>query len=155
MAEPADLSPTIIEALYSEALVLADEARATFDLSGRLDLAGEDEDLARVALSCEALRTTTRMMHAIAWLLNKRAHFAGEISEFQLRHHGRLPPAQPASSPEQLAMLGPDTQELIRRTERFHARIARLDTAWRERFAMHPSAIHRLRDRIGREMGAI
>ncbi|HSQ95828.1 MAG TPA: DUF1465 family protein [Croceibacterium sp.] len=154
MAEPADLSPTIIESLYCEALVLADEARAAFDLSGRLDIVGEDEDLARVALSCEALRTTTRMMHAIAWLLNQRAHFAGEISEFQLRHHGRLPPAQPESKRELLDVLGWETQELIRRTERFHARIARLDKAWRDRFAMHPSAIHHLRDRIGREMGA-
>jgi regulator of CtrA degradation len=154
MAEPADLSPTIIESLNCEALVLADEARAVFDLSGRLDLAGEDEDLARVALSCEALRTTTRMMHAIAWLLNQRAYFAGEISEFQLRHHGRLPPSQPESKPAQLARLGPDTQELILRTERFHARIARLDKAWRDRFEMNPSAIHRLRDRIGRELGA-
>ena len=35
MAEPAQLSPTIIETLYSEALVLADEARGAFDLSGR------------------------------------------------------------------------------------------------------------------------
>jgi regulator of CtrA degradation len=155
MAEPADLSPTIIESLYCEALVLADEARAAFDLSGRLDIAGENEDLARVALSCEALRTTTRMMHAIAWLLNQRAYFSGEISEFQLRHHGRLPPAQPASSPEQLEMLGPATQELIRRTERFHARIARLDQAWRDRFAMHPSAIHRLRDRLQTELRAL
>jgi regulator of CtrA degradation len=155
MAATADLSPTIIESLYREALVLADEARAAFDLSGRLDLAGEDEDLARVALSCEALRTTTRMMHAIAWLLNQRAYFAGELSEFQLRQHGRLPSAQPASSPEQLAMLGPETQELIRRTERFHERIARLDRAWRQRFAMHPSAIHRLRERLGREIGAV
>jgi regulator of CtrA degradation len=155
MAEPADLSPTIIESLYSEALALADEARAAFDLSGRLDLAGEDEDLARVALSCEALRTTTRMMHAIAWLLNQRAFFAGEISEFQLRHHGRLPPAQPTSSAEQMEMLGPSTQELIRRTERFHARIARLDKAWRDRFAMYPTAIHRLRDRISHELGAV
>lgn len=154
MAEPADLSPTIIESLYCEALVLADEARAAFDLSGRLDIVGEDEDLARVALSCEALRTTTRMMHAIAWLLNQRAYFSGEISEFQLRHHGRLPSAQPLSRPDQLAMLGPDTQELILRTERFHARIARLDKAWRERFAMHPSAIHRLYERIGKEIGA-
>jgi regulator of CtrA degradation len=155
MAETADLSPTIIESLYCEALELADEARAVFDLSGRLDLVGEDKDLARVALSCEALRTTTRMMHAIAWLLNQRAYFAGELSEFQLRHHGRLPPDQPPSSEEQLAMLGPDTQELIRRTERFHARITRLDNAWRERFAMYPSAIHRLRDRLGREVGSL
>ena len=155
MAQTADLSPTIIESLYGEALVLADEARAAFDLSGRLDIVGEDEDLARVALSCEALRTTTRMMHAIAWLLNQRAYFAGELSEFQLRQHGRLPASQPHSSPETLDMLGPTTQELIRRTERFHARIARLDNAWRERFAMHPSAIHRLRERIGRELGAV
>ena len=154
MAEPTDLSPTIIESLYGEALLLADEARAAFDLSGRLDIIGEDEDLARVALSCEALRTTTRMMHAIAWLLNRRAYFSGEISEFQLRHHGRLPPGQPASSPDQLAMLGEATQDLIRRTERFHARIARLDKAWRERFALYPSGIERLRDRIGRELGA-
>jgi regulator of CtrA degradation len=155
MSEPADLSPTIVESLYCEALVLADEVRAAFDLSGRLDLAGDDEDLARVALSCEALRTTTRMMHAIAWLLNQRAYFARELSEFQLRQHGRLPPSQPGSSEEHMAMLGPGTQEIILRTERFHARIARLDTAWRERFAMHPTAIHRLRERLGREMGAV
>ena len=154
MTAPADLSPTIIESLYSEALVLADEARATFDLSGRLGPVGADEDLARVALSCEALRTTTRMMHAIAWLLNQRAYFAGELSEFQLRHHGRLPPAQPPSSEKQLALLGPETRDLIRRTERFHARIARLDKAWRDRFAMYPSAIHRLHDRLGSELGA-
>jgi regulator of CtrA degradation len=94
------------------------------------------------------------MMHAIAWLLNQRAYFAGEISEFQLRHHGRLPSAQPLGKPEQLAMLGPDTQDLILRTERFHARVARLDQAWRDRFAMQASAIHRLRDRIGKEIGA-
>lgn len=154
MAEPADISPTIIDSLYGEALELADEVRAAFDLSGRLDLAGENEDLARIALSCEALRTTTRMMHAIAWLLNQRAFFAGELSEFQLRHHGRLPPGQPAAEDEQLAMLGSDLVELIRRTERFHARIARLDAAWRERFRMYPAAIHRLRDRLGSEMGA-
>ena len=153
MSEPADLSPTIIESLYGEALELADEVRAAFDLSGPLDLAGEDEDLARIALSCEALRTTTRMMHAIAWLLNQRAFFAGELSEYQLRHHGRLPPGQPLSDGEQLAMLGPVLVELIRRTERFHARIARLDTAWRHHFAMHPEAIHQLHDRLGTALG--
>jgi regulator of CtrA degradation len=52
-------------------------------------------------------------------------------------------------------MLGPDTQELILRTERFHARVARLDKAWRMRFAMHPSAIHRLRDRLQTELRAL
>ena len=153
MAEPADLSPTIVDALYCEALLLADEARGAFDLSGRLTAASEDEDLARVALSCEALRITTRMMHAIAWLLNQRAYFAGELSEFQLRRHGRLPPPQPDSSPDQVALLGPELEDLIERTRRFYARIERLDMAWRDYFAMHPAAIHRLRERLGHAVG--
>jgi len=149
MGETADLSPTIVDALYGEALALADEARAAFDLSGRLTLASEDEDLARIALSCEALRTTTRMMHAIAWLLNQRAYFAGELSEFQLRRHGRLPPRQGDAAPDNIAILGPRLADLIERTRRFYARVERLDRAWRDHFAMHPAAIHRLRERLG------
>ena len=149
MAVTADLSPTIVDALYCEALILADDARAAFDLSGRLTSASEDEDLARIALSCEALRTTTRMMHAIAWLLNQRAYFAGELSEFQLRRHGRLPPPQPDAPNENIALLGPELADLIERTQRFYARIERLDLAWRNHFAMQPAAIHRLRERLG------
>ena len=149
MNQTADLSPTIVDALYREALELADRVRAAFDLSGRLTAASEDEDLARIALSCEALRTTTRMMHAIAWLLNQRAFLAGELSEFQLRRHGRLPPAKPDVGQEQLAMLGPEFAELVERTVRFYARIERLDQAWRTRFEMQPAAVHRLRERIG------
>jgi regulator of CtrA degradation len=155
MAETADLSPTIIDSLYGEALLLADEARAAFDLSGRLDGGSLDDDLARIALSCEALRTTTRMMHAIAWLLNQRAYFAGELSEFQLRHHGRLPPAQPDGDPAQRALLTPELVELIERTRRFYARIERLDAAWRKRFAMQPAAVHRLRERLGVAVSAL
>ncbi len=154
MADTADLSPTIVDALYCEALVLADEARSAFDLSGRLTRAAEDEDLARIALSCEALRTTTRMMHAIAWLLNQRAFFAGELSEFQLRRHGRLPPPQPDPEPDQLALLDPELRDLTERTRRFYARVERLDRAWRNHFAMHPAAIHRLRERLGRAVNA-
>lgn len=149
MTQTADLSPTIVDALYCEALELADKVRAAFDLSGRLSAAAADEDLTRIALSCEALRTTTRMMHAIAWLLNQRAFLAGELSEFQLRRHGRLPPAKPDDGQEQLALLGPEFVELVERTRRFYARIERLDQAWRTRFEMQPAAIHRLRERLG------
>ena len=154
MADTADLSPTIVDALYCEALVLADEARAAFDLSGRLTRAAEDEDLARIALSCEALRTTTRMMHAIAWLLNQRAFFAGELSEFQLRRNGRLPPPQPEPEPDKLALLDSELRDQTERTRRFYARVERLDRAWRNHFAMHPAAIHRLRERLGRAVNA-
>ncbi len=152
MANPADISPAIVETLYCDALALADEARAAFDMSGRLDDIVENEEMARIALSCEALRTTTRMMHALAWLLNHRAYFAGELSEFQLRRHGRLPAAQPEGDPAQLAMLDVRLQELVARSKRFYSRIARLDHAWRTRFTMHPAAVHRLRDRLGNSM---
>lgn len=152
MAETSDLSPTIVERLYHDALALADEARASFDLSGRLDEAVEGKDFSRIALSCEALRTTTRMMHAIAWLLNQRAFFQGELSEFQLRRHGRLPPARIDGDPPTDISLPHDIHDMVERTKRFYARIARLDRAWREHYAMQPAAVHRLRDRLDQQM---
>ena len=148
----ADINPRIVEALYNEALLLADETRAAFDLSGRLDDASEDEDLARIALSCEALRTTTRMMHIIAWLLNQRAYFNGDISELQLRRHGRLPSKHSRSDPEQLAMIDANTRGLILTSERLYARISRLDAAWQAKYEMRPSAVERLRERLSTQV---
>ena len=150
MKTPTDINQPIIETLYCEALVLADEVRAAFDLT---PARAGDEDLVRIALSVEGLRTTTRMMHVLAWLLNHRAYFSGELSEFQLRRHGVLPPDRPAD-PEQLALLEPATCVLIAETEAFHRRIARLDAAWRDHFVVQPAAVHRLRERLGREFGA-
>jgi len=149
MTGPTDINPHIVEALYNEALLLADETRAVFDLSGRLDDASVDEDLARIALSCEALRTTTRMMHVIAWLLNQRAFFKGEITQLQLRRHGRLPSKSSRSNLDQLSLLDPEIRGLVATTERLYARIERLDAAWQENFRMEPSAIVRLRERVG------
>ena len=149
MDHTANINPRIIEGLYCEALVLSDEVRAAFDLSARADDPALDEDAARIALSCEALRTTTRMMHAIAWLLNHRAFLAGELSEFQLRRHGRLAPDFPMADPERTAMLGPDIRELISTTEQFYARLLRIDRGWREREPGAPAALDRLRERLG------
>jgi len=149
MVETLTISPRIIEALYCEALVLSDEVRAAFTLSGRLEVAGADEDLARAALSAEGLRTTTRMMHAIAWLLNHRAYFMGEISEIQLRRHGRLCVDRRKAEPEQALFLDPAIRDLVGATQRFYERLLRLDAAWRlssDRPAS--SAIQRLRERI-------
>ena len=151
MTTPSDINQPIIEALYCEALVLADEVRSAFDLS---PARAGSEDLVRIALSVEGLRTTTRMMHVLAWLLNHRAYFSGELSETQLRRHGVLPPDRPAD-PEQLALLQPETCSLIAETEAFHGRIARLEAAWRDRFAVRSDAVHRLRERIGREFGGL
>lgn len=152
MSEPLAINPRIVEALYCEALVLSDEVRHAFALSGRLERAGAEEDLARVALSAEGLRTTTRMMHSIAWLLNHRAYFMGEINEFQLRHHGRLAAEYGHSEPEQLALLPAETADLVQRTRRFYDRLMRLDQAWRLTGSGRPSVIERLRERIERRL---
>lgn len=158
MSEPTTINPRIIDGLYCEALVLSDEVRAAFDMSGRLSIGIADEDIgsrvadgdmARVAFSCEALRTTTRMMHALAWLLNHRAYIAGELSEFQLKRHGRLAPDRPCTDPEQIALLDPQVRALIETTMRFYARLIRLDNDWRERDPHTPSAVAALRERIG------
>ena len=143
MALPADINPRIVDSLYCDALLLADELRARF--GGDFSI-GED-CAARVALSCEGLRATTRTMHCLAWLLNHRAYFAGEISEFQLRRHGRLP--APSASGD-LAMVPDDAARLVRMSERLFARIERLEAAWRRGDAMQdgPSAIERLRQRL-------
>lgn len=148
MSEPLAINARIIEGLYCEALILADDVRGAFTLSGRLDQTGTGEDLARVALSCEALRTTTRMMHAVAWLLNHRAYLAGDLSEFQLRRHGKLAEDTEPADPARLSALDPDIRELVIATEHFHARLLRLDHAWRHTGADSTSAITRLRDRV-------
>ena len=147
---PSDISQPIIEALYCEALVLADEVRAAFDLRP-VDGPDSDGDRLRLAMSVEGLRTTTRVMHVLAWLLNQRAYFSGEMSEFQLRRHGTLPDDRP-SDPRNLDLLEEPTRELIAQSEALHARIARLDGAWRDKFRLRPSAVHRLRERLGREV---
>jgi regulator of CtrA degradation len=150
MARTNNLSRPIIEALYSEALVLADDVRAVFAAGTRAPLAGDDASV-RLALSTEGLKTTTRMMHVLAWLLNQRALFAGELSENQMRLHGALPPDR-GSDDAQLAMLEPETRALIADTERLHQRIARLDEAWRQHFAM-ASPARAFQERIAREFG--
>ena len=142
MPLPADINPRIIEALYREALVLADDLRTRF--GG--ELGSEASAVAQVALSCEGLRATTRTMHCLAWLLNHRAFFAGEISEFQLRRHGRLPAAVHSGD---LARLPEDAARLVRLSERLFARVERLEKAWRRNGGdERPSAIERLRERL-------
>jgi regulator of CtrA degradation len=151
MATPASINPRIIEGLYCEALVLSDDVRAAFLASGKADGADSTDD-ARVALSCEALRTTTRMMHAVAWLLNHRAFFAGDLSEFQLRRHGRLVDF-PEGEPRHLALLDSGMRELVKATERFHARLKRLDNGWRQPGPGATSAVARLRERLAQQVG--
>ena len=85
----------------------------------------------------------------MAWLLNHRAYFNGELSEFQLHRYGKLVD-HPDSDPARLALLEPETRDLIEATERFHARLKRIDASWRERDPNAPSAVAALRERLAR-----
>jgi regulator of CtrA degradation len=145
MREPTDLTATIVEELYCEALILADDVRAAFDLTTPRDVG--KTDLVRIALSTEGLKTTTRVMHVLAWLLNQRAYFRGEMTEYQLTQHGRLPPDRP-SEPSQLELLEVPTQLLILETQLMHARVARLDKAWREGPHMRSEGLNDIRARL-------
>lgn len=145
MRNPTDLTATIVEELYCEALVLADDVRAAFDLTTPRD--GGKPDLVRIALSTEGLKTTTRVMHVLAWLLNQRAYFRGEMNEQQLQRHGHLPPDRP-SEPAQLDLLEPPTRLLILETQLLHARVARLDRAWRAKEDGRPEGLDHIRARL-------
>lgn len=170
MANLPDLNPRIVEALYAEALALADDVRERFDRLRRAqsEPLGEpaggpsggpaaidsrrhrdpEAELARVQASCEALRTTTRVMHCLAWLLNHRAYFAGELNEAQLRRHGRMVANFPLSDPASFAALPESAQVLVRESERLYERIQRLDQAWRGAPQPAVPAIERLRERL-------
>ena len=74
----ARITPRLIDSLYTEAMLLADEARAYFDEAGR-DERQTLEPFARVGFACESLKVTTRIMHIVAWLLTQRAVESGEI----------------------------------------------------------------------------
>jgi regulator of CtrA degradation len=124
--QQGQLTPKLIDGLYVEAMVLADEARSYFDSGGRDDRLALDP-LDRVGFSCESLKVTTRLMHVIAWLLTQRAVAAGELDRAQAgAAERRLGPA--ADTDEALAARLPDAAaDLIRASEELYGRVSRLD----------------------------
>ncbi|WP_432430998.1 DUF1465 family protein [Sphingomonas olei] len=118
----------LIDALYVEAMVLADDARSYFDDGGRGDREALDP-ITRVTFSCESLKVTTRLMHVIAWLLTQRAVLSGELSP-----SAALDPARRLIGPaEESAMaatsLPEKAQRLVDTSIDLYRRVARLDAA--------------------------
>lgn len=122
----AHLTAKLIDSLYVEAMVLADEARSYFDRNGRGDRLTLDPML-RVGFSCESLKVTTRLMHVIAWLLTQRAVEAGELSPAQARRPMRQLGDAPSSDERVLAQLPADAVQLIEASCDLYARIQRLE----------------------------
>jgi regulator of CtrA degradation len=119
------LTPKLIDSLYVEAMLLADEARAYFDKHGREDRMALDP-LVRVGFSCESLKVTTRLMHVIAWLLTQRAVEAGELTPAQAKKPERQLGEPVESDEEVLAELPESALALIRHSRDLYERVRRL-----------------------------
>ena len=127
MQEPhLPLTAKLVASLYTEAMLLADEARSYFDMSGRADRDSLDP-IDRVGFSCESLKVTTRLMHVIAWLLTQRAVEAGELSRSQARKPARRLGDAPDSDEALLAKLPDAAVALIHASRDLYARVKRLD----------------------------
>jgi regulator of CtrA degradation len=122
----ARITSRLIDSLYTEAMLLADEARSYFDDVGRNDRSTL-EPFARVGFACESLKVTTRIMHIVAWLLTQRAIESGEIGlPDGRRPERRLGHAQ--DSDQAVVVQLPDAaQRLINSSADLYARIKRID----------------------------
>ncbi len=122
----AKIHRKLIDSLYVEAMLLADEARGYFDELGRNEREAL-EALNRVAFSCESLKVTTRLMHIIAWLLTQRAVDAGEIAP----HDALMPSRRLGDAPETeeglLDSMPPNAVGIINTSIDLYRRVARLD----------------------------
>lgn len=116
----------LVESLYVEAMVLADEARSYFELSPS-EQGVDDDNEVRVELSCESLRVTTRLMHSIAWLLNQKAFFGGELTAHQLHSRSRSLGKCTSSDPFVIARLPAEAQRLAVETQHLLDRLVRLE----------------------------
>tara|TARA_R110001606_G_scaffold69568_3_gene159052 strand:- start:776 stop:1231 length:456 start_codon:yes stop_codon:yes gene_type:complete len=123
------LTLKLIDALYTEAMLLADEARSYFE-SGRFNEEAEQDNLLAVTFSCESLKVTTRLMHCIAWLLNQKALHSGELSEGESWNHDRSLGYAPATDqlmvdrfPEEARQIIMASEELFQRLQRLSARL--------------------------------
>ena len=126
----ARITPRLIDSLYTEAMILADEARAYFDEAGRDDRQGL-EPFARVGFACESLKVTTRIMHIVAWLLTQKAVETGEIKSASGRRPERHLGHANDSDPAVVDQLPESAQRLINASTDLYSRIQRLDEGQR------------------------
>ena len=120
------ITSRLVDALYTEAMVLADEARSYFDDLGRDDRA-QLEPFARVGFACESLKVTTRIMHIVAWLLTQRALESGDIPLLDGRRPERRLGHAQESDPAVVTQLPAAAQRLINASADLYARVRRID----------------------------
>lgn len=125
-AAESRITPRLINSLYTEAMLLADEARAYFDEAGR-DERQQLEPFARVGFACESLKVTTRIMHIVAWLLTQRAVESGEIRSADGKRPERRLGHANESDPLVVEQLPDSARRLITSSADLYERVKRLD----------------------------
>ncbi len=133
------ITSRLIDSLYTESMVLADEARSYFDDCGRDERAGL-EPFARVGFACESLKVTTRIMHIVAWLLTQRAIEAGEIATLEGRRPERRLGHAQESDPAVIEQMPEAAQRLINASTELYARVKRIDEGHGETEAVQSPA---------------
>ena len=129
-----------VENLYVEAMVLADEAHAAFAAArdlGRVEGARGDDALLHVGLACESLKTTTRLMRIIAWLLHRRAMIAGDPGAGAGDSAACI--GEPVAADWTLCdRFDRPLRRIVAASERLFARVATLEAGWQAPVAPPP-----------------
>ncbi|HKX91795.1 MAG TPA: DUF1465 family protein [Sphingomicrobium sp.] len=146
------ITSRLIDSLYTEAMLLADEARSYFDDVGRSDRASL-EPFARVGFACESLKVTTRIMHIVAWLLTQRAIESGEIPLADGRRPERRLGHAQDSDPAVVSQLPESAKRLIQSSAELYARIKRIDEGGLEADEAPQSPARALMGRLERGLG--
>lgn len=120
------ITPRLIDSFYTEAMLLADEARSYFDDAGREERGTLDPFL-RVSFACESLKVTTRIMHIVAWLLTQRAIESGEIALREGRRPERRLGNAQDSDPAVVERLPEAARRLVNASSDLYTRVRRLD----------------------------
>ena len=141
------LAKRLVDGLYVEAMLLADEVRGYFDDIGRVERDTLDP-MDRVLFSCESLKITTRLMHVIAWLLTQRAVEVGELSAEGARTPARQLGRAVESDAATLERLPEDARGYIAASIDLYRRVALLEAGFDDESVIGSPArqlLHRLR----------
>lgn len=139
------ITAKVLHGLYTEVMILADEARAYFERHHESDSIAPE---LAVSFSCESLKVTTRLMHSIAWLLSEKSIHSGEIEESQLVNHDRELGYAPASDQQLVDILPSQAQYLVAESEVIYERLKRLSAQIRSKPVQTKPYQHAMLDRL-------
>ena len=137
----------LVDSLYVEAMVLADEARSYFDEGGRAEREALDP-MTRVGFSCESLKVTTRLMHVIAWLLTQRAVDNGEMPPGEALDPSRRLGPPPESDLALIDRLPLQARAIVDTSIDLFRRTARLDDVMAREGVVAPSPVLTMLERL-------